>query len=342
MKLDLNNKNILVTGSLGFIGASLVMRLLNTLHGCTIVGIDDMSADSDPWPSWRAERICEAIDGSNEYVAVFDTINDLELLEELFSDYDFDVVVHLAGRTGVRESVDDPFPYIESNIAGFCNVLEMCARHRVKHLVYASSSSVYGKSADVPFSEADNADEPMSLYAATKRCDELLAYAYASEHDLMCTGLRFFTVYGPAGRPDMLCFKAAERMLHGQAIDMYGLGRMSRDFTYIDDVVDAIVAVMQDNPRRMRKWAVYNVGRGKQTNVVDFLMMLCIELKNAGVIPEDGGFMVRPADEQVGDVPLTQSNCDELWNDFEIGPSVGVREGIRRFAAWYAEVVNEG
>ena len=341
--IDLNDRNILVTGSLGFIGASLVIRLLNTLHGCTIVGIDDMSADSDPWPSWRAERIYDAIDGSNEYVAVFDTINDLELLEELFSDYRFDVVVHLAGRTGVRQSVDDPFPYVESNIAGFCNILEMCARHRVKHLVYASSSSVYGDEPRVPFSEDCRADKPLSLYAATKRCDELLAYAYASEHGLPCTGLRFFTVYGPAGRPDMLCLKAAEKMVLGKTIDLYDSGHMLRDFTYIDDVVDAIVAVMGGAPcgycNADAPCSVYNVGYGNPTSVADFLLMLYDELVGAGVMPGDGCMMVRPTDAQVGDVQVTRADTDSLWNDYGVRPKVGVRDGLHRFAEWYAEVV---
>lgn len=348
---DLNSKNILVTGSLGFIGASLVMRLLNTLHGCTIVGMDDTSADSEPWMGWRAERIYEAIDESNEYVAVFDTINDLELLEELFSDYDFDVVVHLAGRTGVRESVDNPFPYVESNIAGFCNILEMCARHRVRHLVYASSSSVYGDEPRVPFSEGCKADKPLSLYAATKRCDELLAYAYASEHGLPCTGLRFFTVYGPAGRPDMLCLKAAERMVLGQTIDLYDSGHMLRDFTYIDDVVDAIVAVMGKAPmadideygRIEPPSHVYNVGYGNPTSVADFLLMLYDELVCAGVIPDDGCMRVRPTDAQVGDVQVTRADTDSLWNDYGVRPKVGVQDGLHRFAEWYSEVVaNEG
>ena len=342
MKLiDLNDRNILVTGSLGFIGASLVMRLLQTLHGCTIVGMDDMSADSEPWMGWRIEMIGDAVDNNNKYMAVFGSVSDHDLLEELFSDYRFDVVVHLAGRTGVRQSVDDPFPYVETNIGGFHEVLDACARHKVKHLVYASSSSVYGDEPRVPFSEGCKADKPLSLYAATKRCDELLAYAYASEHGLPCTGLRFFTVYCPAGRPDMLCLKAAEKMVRGQTIDLYDSGHMLRDFTYIDDVVDAIVAVMGGAPcgycNADVPCSVYNVGYGNPTSVADFLFMLYDELVGAGVMPGDGCMMVRPTDAPVGDVQVTRADTDSLWNDYGVRPKVGVRDGLHRFAEWYSE-----
>ena len=354
MKLiDLNDRNILVTGSLGFIGASLIVKLLKELDGCVIVGMDDLSTVDESLRMPRVHRIERAVDEHNVYTFAYGSINDKDFLEEVMRGYEIDVVVNLAGRAGVRQSIDDPVPYIDTNIVGFHNVLEVCVDRNVKHLVYASSSSVYGNNggkSKAPFSEFQKADEPVSLYAATKRCDELLAYAYASEHGLPCTGLRFFTVYGPDCRPDMLCRKAADKFSRGESVEVYNKGSMSRDFTYIDDVVDVIFAVMGGAPRTsvdangvtIPPWSVYNVGYGNPIGLIDFLVMLFVELQRVGVVGSDQELKVKPVGMQVGDVRTTYANTYDLKQNFGIVPETAVRTGLHKFADWYAEVVNEG
>ena len=347
--IDLSNKTILVTGSPGFIGANLVLRLLSTLKAGTIISLDNMNDYYDVrLKEWRLQQIEKASEVSPiKHVFVKGSIGDKSLIDELFEKYHFDIVVNLAAQAGVRYSIDHPEVYIESNIIGFYNILEACRHNSVEHLVYASSSSVYGGNKKVPFSTDDKVDNPVSLYAATKKSDELLAHAYSKLYNIPSTGLRFFTVYGPAGRPDMFYFSATNKLVRGEKIQIFNYGNMKRDFTYIDDIVEGIVRVMQGAPKRFMgadglpvpPYAVYNIGGGQPENLLDFISSLQQELVSAGILPEDYDFEGHRelVGMQAGDVPVTYADSAGLEQDYGFTPKIGIREGLRKFAEWYRE-----
>lgn len=347
--IDLNGKSILVTGSPGFIGAHLVLRLLAELSDGLIVSLDNMN---DYYPvrlkEYRLAQIEAAAAASGvRHVFVRGNLADRALLGELFTAHHFDVVVNLAAQAGVRWSIDHPDVYLESNVNGFFNLLELCRRHPVEHLVYASSSSVYGGNKKVPFSTEDKTDEPVSLYAATKKADELFAHAYSALYGIPATGLRFFTVYGPAGRPDMFYYSATEKLAAGGTIRIFNHGDMSRDFTYVDDIVEGVFRVMQGAPaaetdadgRPIVPHTIYNIGGGQPENLLTFVSVLQEELLRAGVLPPDYDFAAHRelVGMQPGDVPLTYADSEALERDFGFRPRIGIREGLRRFAEWYRE-----
>ena len=345
--IDLNGKSILVTGSPGFIGAYLVMRLLRELDGVTVVSLDNMNDYYEvSLKEWRLRQIEQAAAKSRvHHVFVRGSIGDRTLVEELFEKYRFDVVVNLAAQAGVRYSIDHPDVYIESNIIGFYNLLEACRHHPVEHLVYASSSSVYGGNKKVPFSTDDKVDNPVSLYAATKKSDELLAHAYSKLYEIPSTGLRFFTVYGPAGRPDMFYYSATRKLAAGESIRIFNYGDMRRDFTYIDDIVEGIVRVMRGAPERatgadglpVPPYAVYNIGGGQPENLLDFIATLQEELVRTGILPPDYDFEAHRelVGMQPGDVPVTYADSEALARDYGFTPKIGIRQGLRAFAEWY-------
>ena len=347
--ITLNGKNILVTGSPGFIGAALVIRLLKELEGGTVVSLDNMNDYYEvSLKEWRLKRIEQAAAASPvRHVFVRGSIGDRTLVEELFSRYRFDVVVNLAAQAGVRYSIDHPDVYIESNIIGFYNLLEACRHHPVEHLVFASSSSVYGGNKKVPFSTDDKVDHPVSLYAATKKSDELLAHAYAKLYDIPATGLRFFTVYGPAGRPDMFYYSATRKLAAGENIKIFNYGDMMRDYTYIDDIVEGILRVMRGAPERatgddglpVPPFALYNIGGGRPEKLLDFVATLQEELVRAEILPPDYDFEAHRelVGMQAGDVPITYADSAALERDYGFTPKIGIREGLRAFAAWYKE-----
>ena len=345
--IELNGSTILVTGSPGFIGANLVMRLLGDMSSGTIVSLDNMNDYYEVGlKEWRLEQIDKAAEASSvRHVFVKGSIGEKALVDELFERYHFDIVVNLAAQAGVRYSIDHPDVYIESNIIGFYNILEACRHYPVKHLVYASSSSVYGGNKKVPFSTDDKVDNPVSLYAATKKSNELLAHAYSKLYNIPSTGLRFFTVYGPAGRPDMFYFSATKRLTAGQSIKIFNYGDMKRDFTYIDDIVEGIIRVMQGAPEKengadglpVPPYAVYNIGGGQPENLLDYISTLQEELVRAGVLPEDYDFEGHRelVGMQPGDVPITYADSAALERDYGFTPRIGIREGLRSFAEWY-------
>lgn len=345
--INLNGKTILVTGSPGFIGANLVIRLLKEMTGGTIVSLDNMNDYYDPdLKAYRLQKIEEAAETAQaKHVFVKGSIGDKELVVSLFEQYHFDLAVNLAAQAGVRYSIDHPDVYIESNIVGFYNILEACRHYPVEHLVYASSSSVYGGNQKVPFSTDDKVDHPVSLYAATKKSNELLAHAYSKLYGIPATGLRFFTVYGPAGRPDMFYFSAARKLVEGKTIQIFNYGNMKRDFTYVDDIVEGIYRVMQGAPDKktgedgllIPPYAVYNIGGGQPENLLVFISTLQEELVSAGVLPPDYDFEGHRelVGMQAGDVPITYADASALERDFGFTPSIGIREGLRSFAAWY-------
>ena len=347
--VELNGKNILVTGSPGFIGAGLVMRLLKELSSGTIVSLDNMNDYYDvSLKEWRLQRVENAAKSSSvEHVFVKGSIADKALIDGLFDTYHFNVVVNLAAQAGVRYSIDHPDVYIESNIIGFYNILEACRYNTVEHLVYASSSSVYGGNRKVPFSTDDKVDNPVSLYAATKKSNELLAHAYSKLYNIPSTGLRFFTVYGPAGRPDMFYFSATNKLAAGQNIQIFNYGDMKRDFTYIDDIVEGVYRVMQGAPEKatgddglpIPPYAVYNIGGGQPENLLDYISTLQEELVRAGVLPADYDFEGHRelVGMQAGDVPITYADSEALERDYGFTPKIGIREGLRKFAEWYKE-----
>lgn len=347
--IDLNGKNILVTGSPGFIGANLVMRLLMELSGGTVVSFDNMNDYYEvSLKEWRLEQIDKAAQGSPvKHVFVKGSLADKALVDEVFEKYHFDVVVNLAAQAGVRYSIDHPDTYIESNLIGFYNILEACRHNPVEHLVYASSSSVYGGNKKVPFSTDDMVDHPVSLYAATKKSNELLAHAYSKLYNIPSTGLRFFTVYGPAGRPDMFYYSATKKLCAGESIKIFNYGDMKRDFTFIDDIVEGVYRVMQGAPIKedgpdglpLAPYAVYNIGGGQPENLLDYVSTLQEELVSAGVLPEDYDFEGHRelVGMQPGDVPVTYADSRALEEDYGFTPSIGIREGLRAFAQWYKE-----
>ena len=345
----LNGKTILVTGSPGFIGAYLVIRLLGELGGGTVVSLDNMNDYYEvSLKEWRLRQIEKAAAASGaRHVFVRGSIGDKALVERLFEEYRFDIVVNLAAQAGVRYSIDPPDAYIESGIIGVDNLLEVCRRHPVEHLVYASSSSVYGGNRKVPFSTEDRVDFPVSLYAATKKSDELLAHAYAKLYEIPSTGLRFFTVYGPAGRPDMFYYSATRKLAAGEKIQIFNHGDMRRDFTYIDDIVEGIVRVMRGAPEKktgedglpLPPYALYNIGGGRPENLLDFVSTLQAELVRAGILPADYDFAAHRelVGMQPGDVPVTCADSGSFERDFGFTPKVNIREGLRAFAEWYRE-----
>lgn len=348
-KIDLNGKRILVTGSPGFIGANLVLRLLREMTGGTVVSLDNMNAYYDPkLKEYRLGLIEKAAkDSAVSHRFVNGSISDRALVDALFDEYRFDIVVNLAAQAGVRYSIDHPDVYIEANLIGFYNILEACRNHPVEHLVYASSSSVYGGNKKVPFSTDDKVDNPVSLYAATKKSNELLAHAYSKLYNIPSTGLRFFTVYGPAGRPDMFYFSATDRLVRGETIKIFNYGDMLRDFTYVDDIVEGILRVMRGAPEKavgedglpIPPYAVYNIGGGQPENLLTFVSTLQEELVRARVLPEDYDFEGHRelVGMQQGDVPVTFADSEGLEKDYGFKPSIDIRTGLRRFAEWYKE-----
>lgn len=343
----LNGKTVLVTGSPGFIGANLVLRLLKEMAGGTVISLDNMNDYYDPkLKEYRLKLIEEAAKTSAvQHVFILGSISDKVLLNRLFAQYRPEIVVNLAAQAGVRYSIDHPETYIESNLVGFFNILEACRCYPVEHLVYASSSSVYGGNQKVPFSVDDPVDHPVSLYAATKKSNELLAHSYSKLYNIPSTGLRFFTVYGPAGRPDMFYYSATEKLQKGENIRIFNFGNCKRDFTYVDDIVEGIVRVMQGAPKKvmgsdglpMPPYAIYNIGNSSPENLLDFIDILQQELVAAGVLPADYSFEAHKelVPMQPGDVPVTFADTSALECDFGFQPSTPLREGLRRFAQWY-------
>ena len=348
--IDLNGKTILVTGAAGFIGAELVQELLRTLEGVNVVGLDNMNDYYDvSIKEYRLEQIRKltAQRKGNSWRFIRGSIADKALIEKTFEEYSFDVVVNLAAQAGVRYSITNPDAYIEANIIGFYNILEACRNHPVAHLVYASSSSVYGSNKKVPYSTEDKVDNPVSLYAATKKSNELLAHAYSKLYNIPATGLRFFTVYGPAGRPDMAYFGFTNKLRKGETIQIFNYGNCKRDFTYVDDIVEGVKRVMTTAPEKQTgedglpvpPYRVYNIGNSSPENLLDFVDILQQELISAGVLPEDYDFDAHKVlvPMQPGDVPVTYADTTALEEDFGFRPATPLREGLRRFAQWYKE-----
>ena len=353
--ISLKKKTIVITGTVGFIGASLTQRILREHSGCTVIGLDNVNDYYDP--ALKEYRLAlneqAAAEGQCEYKFIKGNIADKALVDQIFQEYKPDIVVNLAAQAGVRYSIDHPDVYIESNIIGFYNILEAC-RHSydkgapgVQHLVYASSSSVYGGTKKVPFSTDDPVDHPVSLYAATKKSNELLAHSYAKLYNIPCTGLRFFTVYGPAGRPDMFYFSATNKLVRGEDIEIFNYGNCKRDFTYIDDIVKGIIRVMQGAPERktgedglpVPPYALYNIGGGQPENLLDFVQTLQEELVRAGVLQENYDFDAHKqlVPMQPGDVPITYADSSALERDYGFTPKIGIREGLCAFAKWYKQ-----
>lgn len=343
-KIDLNNKTILVTGAAGFIGSNLVKRIYLESPSVTVIGIDNMNAYYDV--ALKDFRLKELKQYST-FTFVEGNIADKELINELFKKYKPSIVVNLAAQAGVRYSITNPDAYIESNLVGFFNVLEACRNYPVEHLVYASSSSVYGSNKKVPYSTDDKVDNPVSLYAATKKSNELMAHAYSKLYNIPSTGLRFFTVYGPAGRPDMAYYGFTNKLVKGETIKIFNYGNCKRDFTYVDDIVEGVVRVIKKAPDKKNgedglpipPYAVYNIGNQNPENLLDFVQILSEELVRAGVLPEDYDFEAHKelVPMQPGDVPVTYADTSALERDFDYKPSTSLREGLRKFAEWYAE-----
>ena len=340
----LDGKTVLVTGAAGFIGANLVKRLFADVRDIRVVGIDSITDYYDVNIKYGRLSEIEALE--RDWIFVKGSIADRDLVARLFSDYRPAVVVNLAAQAGVRYSITNPDSYVESNLIGFYNILEACRHHEVEHLVYASSSSVYGSNKKVPYSTDDKVDNPVSLYAATKKSNELMAHAYSKLYDIPSTGLRFFTVYGPAGRPDMAYFGFTNKLREGKTIQIFNYGNCKRDFTYVDDIVEGVVRVMRHAPERRRgedglpvpPYKVYNIGNSQPENLLDFVTILQEELIAAGVLPADYDLEAHKelVPMQPGDVPVTYADTAPLEEDFGFRPDTSLREGLRRFAQWYA------
>ena len=356
MNIELKSKTILVTGSAGFIGSNLVRKLLKANEPMTIVGLDNLNDYYDvSLKEWRLSEIKREAEGhpNIKYEFVKGDLADNELIARLFVQNDFDIVVNLAAQAGVRYSITNPDAYIQSNLIGFYNILEACrhsydnGRKGVDHLVYASSSSVYGSNKKVPYSTDDKVDNPVSLYAATKKSNELLAHAYSKLYNIPSTGLRFFTVYGPAGRPDMAYFGFTNKLIKGETIKIFNYGNCKRDFTYVDDIVEGVMRVMQKAPEKktgedglpLPPYAVYNIGNSHPENLLEFVDILQQELVRANVLPEDYDFAAHKelVPMQPGDVPVTFADTSALERDFGFKPNTSLREGLRKFAEWYKE-----
>ena len=347
--VDLQGKTILVTGSPGFIGSNLVLRLLRELHSGTVISFDSMNDYYDPaLKEYRLSLIEEAAEHAPaRHVFIRGNLADRDAVRSVFETWHPALVVNLAAQAGVRFSIDHPDAYMESNVTGFFNILEACRHFPVEHLVYASSSSVYGGNKKVPFSVEDMVDHPISLYAATKKSGELLAHSYAKLYNIPSTGLRFFTVYGPAGRPDMFYYSATEKLLAGGTIQIFNYGNCMRDFTYVDDIVEGILRVMQGAPEKktgedglpLPPYALYNIGGGTPVNLMEFVRTLQEELVAAGILPKDYDFDAHQelVGMQPGDVPVTYADSGPLEADYGFRPQIPLREGLRRFAKWYRD-----
>ena len=347
--IDLTGKTILVTGAAGFIGSNLVKRLFNDVENIKVIGIDSITDYYDV--NIKYERLKEIEAMGKDWTFVHDSIANKKAVEKIFSENQISVVVNLAAQAGVRYSITNPDAYIQSNLIGFYNILEACRHHEVEHLVYASSSSVYGSNKKVPYSTDDKVDNPVSLYAATKKSNELMAHAYSKLYNIPSTGLRFFTVYGPAGRPDMAYFGFTNKLVKGDTIKIFNYGNCKRDFTYVDDIVEGIMRVMQHAPEKQNgedglpipPYKVYNIGNSHPENLLEFVSILQEELIRAGVLPEDYDFEAHKelVAMQPGDVPVTYADTTPLEEDFGYKPATPLREGLRVFAAWYKEYYNK-
>ena len=343
--IELKGKTVLVTGAAGFIGSNLVKRLFDEFEDIKVIGIDSMTDYYDV--NIKKERLSQIQALNRDWTFIEDSIANRDAVEYIFTTYKPAVVVNLAAQAGVRYSITNPDSYIMSNMFGFYNLLEACRHHEVEHLVYASSSSVYGSNKKVPYSTNDKVDNPVSLYAATKKSNELMAHAYSKLYNIPSTGLRFFTVYGPAGRPDMAYFGFTNKLREGKTIEIFNYGNCKRDFTYIDDIVEGVVRVMQHAPEKQNgedglpipPYKVYNIGNNQPENLLDFVQILQEELINAGVLPEDYDFEAHKklVPMQPGDVPVTYADTTPLEVDFGFKPSTSLRDGLRSFAKWYSE-----
>lgn len=338
-------KKILVTGAAGFIGANLVKRLLTIYSNYLIVGLDNLNNYYDPKiKKFRLSEI-QSLNSKSSFKFIKGDLCDMQSLLKMFDEYNFDIVVNLAAQAGVRYSIENPDTYIQSNLIGFYNILEACRKYPVEHLVYASSSSVYGGSKKIPFSEDDKVDNPVSLYAATKKCDELLAHCYSKLYNIPTTGLRFFTAYGPAGRPDMAYFSFTNKLVKGEKIKIFNHGDCKRDFTYIDDIVDGIIKIMSKAPNKSNgedglpipPYNIYNIGNNCPSNLMDFVHILGNELKKHKVLPDnfDIDSHLEFVDMQPGDVPVTYADTSKLEKDFNYKPATSLKEGLSKFAEWY-------
>ena len=347
--INLNNKVVLVTGAAGFIGANLVKRLLNDFESVKVIGIDSITDYYDV--RLKYERLEELATYGDRFVFIKDSIANKEAIDNLFAEYKPQVVVNLAAQAGVRYSITNPDAYIESNLIGFYNILEACRHNEVELLVYASSSSVYGSNKKVPYSTDDKVDNPVSLYAATKKSNELMAHAYSKLYNIPSTGLRFFTVYGPCGRPDMAYFGFTNKLLKGEKIQIFNYGNCKRDFTYVDDIVEGVVRIMQHAPEKklgedglpIPPYKVYNIGNNSPENLLDFVQILQEELLAAGVLPNDYDFETHKelVAMQPGDVPVTFADTSALEEDFGFKPHTSLREGLRKFAVWYKQFYSD-
>lgn len=341
--VSLEGKTVFVTGAAGFIGSNLVKRLFKDFKNIKVVGIDSVTDYYDV--NLKYERLKEIDALNRDWVFVKDSIANKAAIEKLFTEYHFTVVVNLAAQAGVRYSITNPDAYIESNIIGFYNILEACRHHGVEHLVYASSSSIYGTNQKVPYSIEDKVDNPVSLYAATKKSNELMAHAYSKLYNIPSTGLRFFTVYGPAGRPDMAYFGFTNKLREGKTIQIFNYGNCKRDFTYIDDIVEGVVRVMQHAPEKqigddglpIPPYKLYNIGNSNPENLLDFVTILQEELIAAKVLPADYDFEAHKelVPMQAGDVPVTFADTSALEEDFGFKPKTELRDGLKSFAQWY-------
>lgn len=343
-KIELNNKTVLVTGAAGFIGSYLSKRLVKEFEGIKVIGLDNMN---DYYDVKLKESRLEELSKFDNFEFIKGNLADKNLIDDLFAKYKPSVVVNLAAQAGVRYSIDHPGCYIESNIIGFYNILEACRHNPVEHLVYASSSSVYGSNKKVPYSTDDKVDNPVSLYAATKKSNELLAHSYSKLYNIPSTGLRFFTVYGPAGRPDMAYFGFTNKLIAGETIKIFNYGNCKRDFTYVDDIVEGVIRVMQGAPEQkdgedglpIPPYNVYNIGNSNPENLLDFVQILQEELIRAEVLPKDYDFESHKelVPMQPGDVPVTYADTTPLERDYGFKPNTSLREGLRNFAEWYKE-----
>ena len=346
--VELDGKTVLVTGAAGFIGSNLVMRLFHDFRNIKVIGIDSITDYYDV--NIKYERLKEIESLNRDWTFVRASIADKDVVERIFSEDKISVVVNLAAQAGVRYSITNPDAYVQSNLIGFYNILEACRHHEVEHLVYASSSSVYGSNKTVPYSTDDKVDNPVSLYAATKKSNELMAHAYSKLYNIPSTGLRFFTVYGPAGRPDMAYFGFTDKLVKGETIKIFNYGNCKRDFTYVDDIVEGVVRVMQHAPEKengedglpIPPYKVYNIGNSHPENLLEFVTILQEELLRAGVLPKDYDFESHKelVPMQPGDVPITYADTTSLEQDFAFKPGTSLRDGLRNFAEWYVKFYN--